>query len=249
VSEFVEDRSVLSRPAPSPDAVVRYGELAENIADVRYGKKEPSHRPLAILIHGGFWRPAFDRMHTSPMSAAIAAAGWTVASIEYRRIPGNPNAMLDDVRRAILQLPLMTNQHNGQAIVLGHSAGGHLALWAAVACAPLLIGALALAPAADLQYGYDNAIGDGAVRAFLGSPPDQHRDFDPCRMACPSIATTIIHGKQDAIAPLAMSENYLSRHQTTRVVRLDNCGHFAVIDPLSDAWPSVIAELERLSAA
>ncbi len=184
------------------------------------------------------------------MAAAIAAAGWSVASIEYRRIPGHPDTMLDDVSDAIVQLPLLVKQHSGKTIVIGHSAGGHLALWAAVKCAtPVLIGALALGPACDLQYGYDNAIGDGAVLAFLGVPPTERSDVDPCQMPTPYIATTIIHGKQDVIAPIAMSDNYLAQHAGIRLVRLDDCGHFAVIDPLSTAWPQVIEELNRLSTS
>jgi acetyl esterase/lipase len=247
MSEFVDDRSVLARPARMPDEVVRYGDLAEHIADVRFGKDTATRRPLIILIHGGFWRPAFDRMHTGPMAVAIVDAGWTVASIEYRRIPGNPDATFDDVGSAISKVPSLVKRHNGKAIVIGHSAGGHLTLWAAVKCASSLIGALALGPAADLQYGYDHAIGSGAVLAFLGVPPAERSDVDPCVMASPQIATTIIHGLQDVIAPIAMAENYQLQHPNTRVVRLDQCGHFAVIDPLSTAWPHVIEELNRLS--
>jgi acetyl esterase/lipase len=247
VTDFVEDRAVLTRPAAPPDTVLRYGDLAEQVADVRFGKNNSTQRPLIILIHGGFWRPQYDRAHTGPMAVAIADAGWTVASIEYRRIPGNPDATLDDVTQAISQLPTLVQRHNGKAIAIGHSAGGHLTLWAAVNCATSLIGAVALGPAADLQYGFENAIGSGAVLAFLGVPPAERSDVDPCRMASPTTATTIIHGIQDAIAPIAMAENYQTRHPNTRVVRLNECGHFAVIDPLSNAWPQVIEELNRLS--
>jgi acetyl esterase/lipase len=247
MTAFVDDRSVLSRKAAPPDEVVRYGELDEQIADVRFGKDNAAQRPLIILIHGGYWRPSIDRTHTGPMADAIAAAHWTVASIEYRRIPGNPNATLDDVADAILQLPALIKYHNGKVIVIGHSAGGHLTLWAAVQYAKFLIGAIALGPAADLQYGYDHAIGNGAVLAFLGAPPKERTNVDPCAMLSPTIATTIIHGGQDAIAPIAMAENYVARHPSTRFARLDNCGHFAVIDPLSAAWSRVIEELNRLS--
>jgi acetyl esterase/lipase len=245
---FVDDRTVLSRKSAPPDEVIRYGELEEQIADVRFGKGDAAQRPLIVLIHGGFWRPAIDRTHTGPMADAIAAANWTVASIEYRRIPGIPDATFDDIAGAISRLPPLIKHHNGKAIVMGHSAGGHLALWAAVQCAESLVGAVALGPAADLQYGYDHAIGDGAVLAFLGVPPKERSNVDPCAMPSPTIATTIIHGVQDAIAAISMSENYAARHPSTRFVRLDNCGHFAVIDPLSSVWSQVVAELNSLSA-
>jgi acetyl esterase/lipase len=247
VTQFVDDRSVLSRKAAPPDEVVRYGDLPEQIAEVRFGKNNAEQRPLIILIHGGFWRPPIDRTHTGPMAEAIAA-NWSVASIEYRRIPGNPDSTFQDVTSAVSLLRSLVKQHNGKSIVIGHSAGGHLALWAAVKCAASLVGAVALGPAADLQYGYDHAIGDGAVLAFLGAPPQERSDVDPCAMPSPSIATTIIHGRQDATASIAMSENYLARHASARLVRLDDCGHFAVIDPLSAAWPRVINELNNLAA-
>jgi acetyl esterase/lipase len=249
VTPFVDDRSVLARPATPPNAVVRYGDLDEQIADVRYGQTGREQRPLIILIHGGFWRPQFDRLHTGPMAVAIAEAGWTIASIEYRRLPGNPDATLSDVAAAVSGLPSLIDHHNGKAIVVGHSAGGHLTLWAAVKCAKALVGAVALGPAADLQYGYDKGIGNGAVLAFLGVPPAERGDVDPCLLASPQIATTIIHGVQDATAPIIMSENYTARHPNTQLVRLEQCGHFAVIDPLSNAWPSVTNEINQLSAS
>jgi acetyl esterase/lipase len=247
VTSLVDDRSVLSRKAAPPEAVVRYGELVEQIADVRFGKGNSEQRPLLILIHGGYWRPSIDRTHSGPMADAIAAANWTVASIEYRRLPGHPNATFGDVTDAISRLPTLVKHHNDKAIVIGHSAGGHLALWAAAQCANTLLAAVALGPAADLQYGYDHAIGDGAVLAFLGVPPKERSNVDPCLMTSPTIATTIIHGVQDATAPIAMSENYVARHPSTRFVRVENCGHFALIDPLSTIWPRVVAELNNLS--
>jgi acetyl esterase/lipase len=244
VNGFVEDRSVLTRPATPPDAVVSYGERDENIADVRYGKVGAANHPLVIFIHGGFWRPQFDRSHASSMCAAIAGAGWTTAAIEYRRIPGNPDATLEDVNLAVAKLPSLVSQHGGKIILSGHSAGGHLALWAGVKCASIeLAGVLALGPVADLQSAYATGIGDHAVRAFLGCSPDERVGIDPARMPTPTTAVTLIHGIQDAIAPIALSENYAARHQGARLVPIENCGHFALIDPMSAAWPRVIAEL------
>lgn len=244
---FVEDRSVLTRSASSPNAVVRYGELPEQIADVHYGKRNAEHRPLVVVIHGGFWRPAFDRTHTGPMCEAIANAGWTVASIEYRRIPGQPDLTIEDVSDAVAKVPTLTQHHSGQIIVMGHSAGGHLCLYAAANARSALIGALALAPAADLQMAEQLNLGDGAAAAFLDVPAIKRADLDPARMPSPTIATTIVHGLQDAIVPIAVAESYAAKHAKTRMVRIDECGHFAVIDPLSSAWPTVINELRRFT--
>ncbi len=158
--------------------------------------------------------------------------------------------MVNDVCLAIAQLPKLVQQHSTDVIVMGHSAGGQLALCAAVKCSSSkLIGALALGPIADLQYAYDNGIGDKAVSAFLGGPPSTHRDLDPCQLPSATIGITIVHGVQDAIAPLAMSENYLSHHANARLVKVESCGHFALIDPQSAAWPIVVEELAELSSS
>jgi acetyl esterase/lipase len=248
MAEFLEDFSVVTRPAPPPDTVVSYGSLDDQVADVRVGTDHPARRPLVIVIHGGNWRPQTDRSHTGPMCAAIAEGGWTNASIEYRRTPGAPRETLDDVALAISSLPTLVREHSGRAVAVGQSAGGHLVLWAAVNCASTLGGVLALAPISDLQWGYANAPGDNAIADFLGSSPSGHPDVDPVQMPDAPIPVTIVHGLQDAIAPITMSENYTTRHTAARLVRVEDCGHMAPVDPLSSAWATVIEELQRLTA-
>ena len=85
---FVDDRSVLTRAVAPPDTTVSYGAMPEHVADVRFGDERAIHRPLVVIVHGGFWRPTIDRAHTGPMAVALAERGWTVAAIEYRRVPG-----------------------------------------------------------------------------------------------------------------------------------------------------------------
>jgi acetyl esterase/lipase len=247
VTAFVEDRSVLTRPARSPDAVVRYGELLEHCADVRFGTSRAAQLPLVLMIHGGFWRPAFDRTHTGPMCEALANAGWTTASMEYRRIPGNPDATLADLLLGFAKTPRLIERHNGRVIAMGHSAGGHLALWLAAQPTITLTGVLALAPVADLQFAYDKELGAGAAQAFLGVEAAARKDLDPCSLPDAKCAVTIVHGDRDAPVPIAASERYVARHSGTRLVRVSQCGHFGVIDPLHAAWPRVIEELESLS--
>ena len=243
-----EDRSVLTRPAPPPDAVVAYGDGPEQIADVRYGHGGRTDLPLVIVLHGGYWRPAYDRVHTGPMTDALAARGWTVAAPEYRRIPGNPDAMLEDIRRAVVTLPEALDRHDGRFIAIGHSAGGHLALWAAATLAlPRLLGVLALAPVADLALAHRLALGDGAVEAFLGTAPEQRPDIDPRLLDSPVVDIEIVHGEQDEVVPPEVSESYVARHQRTRLTFVGGCGHFQLIDPLSAAWPDVLDAVQRLS--
>lgn len=245
---LIEDDSVLTRPAAAPDSTVAYAPGAERIADIRIGKGTPDRRPLVVLVHGGFWRPAYDRAHVGPMSVALASAGWTVATIEYRRIPGKPDDTLEDVGRAVEALPALVNQYNGQLVLIGHSAGGHLVLWAGAATSsPRVVGVLALAPAADLQLSQERNLGGGAVRAFLGVAAQERRDVDPKLLPTPRAAVTIVHGELDDTVPPEVSRSYVATHRDTRLVELPATGHYAVIDPLSNAWVTVIAELARFS--
>jgi acetyl esterase/lipase len=244
---FTEDRSVLSRTVVPPDASVTYGALPEHVADVRFGDERAIHRPLVLIVHGGFWRPEYDRAHTGPMAVDLAREGWTVAAIEYRRVPGQPDATIDDVREAIASLPEKIAKHDGRVLVMGHSAGGHLALWAASARpTEKLIGALALGPAADLRLAHSRGLGDGAALAFLGVDPEQRADLDPKRMPSPQIKTTIVHGIEDEIVPVALAESYVESHPQVKLLRLRDAGHFAVIDPHSPVFRTVRGELESL---
>jgi acetyl esterase/lipase len=239
---------VLSRPATPPDETVAYGSEPEQIADVRFGGEPASRRPLVVLVHGGFWRPTIDRAHTGPMAVALAAAGWTVAAIEYRRVPHHPNLTIDDVASSLQTLSAKVRQHDGRMLIVGHSAGGHLTLWAA-AKRPnrQLIGALALGPAADLQLANELNLGDGAVLLFLGEDPKNRTDIDPKRMPSPTINVTVVQGDEDDIVPIAVAESYVATHPKTRFVKVHGAGHFAVIDPLSPVWPLIVEELERLA--
>jgi acetyl esterase/lipase len=243
-----DDRSVLSRPATPPDETIAYGTEPDQIADVRFGGEEAVQRPLVILIHGGFWRPTIDRTHTGPMAVAMAEAGWTVAAIEYRRIPHHPNVTVDDVTAALKVLPGKVRQHDGRVIVMGHSAGGHLTLWAASKRPnPQVMGALALAPAADLQLANQLNLGEGATLLFLGEEPKHRTDLDPKRMPSPTIPVTIVHGEEDEVVPSSLADSYAATHPKTRLVKLRGIGHFAVIDPLTPVWTVVLEQLDDLA--
>ncbi|MBO9664128.1 alpha/beta hydrolase [Dokdonella sp.] len=243
-----EDESVLERSAAPPDAVVAWGDGPDQVADVRHGGERAARRPLLAIVHGGFWRPRYDRTHTGPMAEALAAAGWHVASLEYRRIPGTPGASVADVATALAALPAMIGGHAGEVVAIGHSAGGHLVLLAATKPPPRLRGVLALAPVADLRLAQTLNLGDGAVAAFLGADAAARSDLDPRRLADPVVATAIVHGEEDETVPLAVAQSYLAAHAQVSLEALPGCGHYEVIDPLSRAWPRVAAAIERLGA-
>lgn len=246
----MEDRSVLTRPTPEPELTLRYGAAPEQVADVWPGDSRAAGRPLAVMIHGGFWRPEYDRAHTRPLAAALRGAGWTVVSIEYRRSPANPDLTLADVGAALIAATGVDAPHNGSTVVLGHSAGGHLALWAAAAApAPGLVGTVALAPVADLELAHRLNLDGGAVADFLGGSPDGRPDLDPVRMAAPASAVVIVHGGQDEVVPPKVGESYAAAHPATRWLPVAGAGHYALIDPLSAAWPVVVGTLAAFDGA
>src|SRR6185503_20717249 len=117
------------------------------------------------------------------------------------------------------------------------SAGGHLALWAAAAApAPGLVGTVALAPVADLGAADRAALGDGAVRDFLGGSPDGRPDLDPVRLDTPDTPVLIVHGERDAIVPVAQAHRYRQAHPRTEIDVVPGAAHFSLIDPLGPAW-------------
>jgi acetyl esterase/lipase len=238
----VDDDSVLTRPAPEPDVVVSWGPGERDIAEVQLGGDD---RPLVLLVHGGFWRPTYDCTHLRAMAHGIAAEGYTAAALEYRRIPGNPDATLADVRVALRVLPVeLRGRHDGRVVVMGHSAGGHLALWAAsVAPASGLVATVALAPVADLVAADAAGLGSGAVRDFLGTDPATRGDLDPARVVSASTPVTLLHGADDDVVPVGQSQAYGVAHPQAVVRALPGVGHFGLIDPGSSAWPFVVGAL------
>lgn len=256
VAPDTEDRSVLTRVAPAPDSEIAYGPLPDQVADCFLSADLglATARPLLLLMHGGYWRPRYDREHLRTFAAALAAAGWQVVSIEYRRIPGDPDAMVADVRAAIENLPDQIAGHNGEVIMIGHSAGGHLALWAAAQVAlaehsrTQITGVIALAPVSDLELAQQLDLNDGGVRAFLGCPAQERADLNPMYLA-PLCPITCLHGNLDSLVPITLSRNYVAAHagSTVNLVEIEGIAHFELIDPSSIAWPVVLDALRSIS--
>jgi acetyl esterase/lipase len=244
---------VLSRPAPPPDVVLRYGDHPDHVIDLRL--PAGGARKLVIFLHGGFWRAAFDRSHTGPLAADLAGRGYAVACVEYRRV-GQPGGgwpgTLDDVEAALAALPGLVRPHADPAgaVLAGHSAGGHLALLNAAT--PGLAGVVALAPVADLAAAYHTGIGAGAVALLLGGGPDEvperYDRADPARRGPVPVPTEIIHGDLDDRVPLSISTGYADAVGGTRcrLRVLPGEDHFGVIDPLSTAWPHVVGAVEGM---
>lgn len=245
---MAESRDVLTRPAPPPDVTLAYGPHPEHVIDVRLPARLPA--PITVIVHGGFWRAAYDRTHTGPMASALAAAGYVVATPEYRRVGqegGGWPGTLDDVAAALDAAPgLLAPYGTEPPIWMGHSAGGHLVLWAAARPGAPTRAVIPLGACADLTLAAELGLGDGATQALLGGGPDEVPDryaaADPARLPPPAVPITLVHGADDQVVPVEVARSYAAK--TGAPLReLPGTGHFALIDPLSSAWPHVIDAL------
>jgi acetyl esterase/lipase len=238
------NRDITTLPPVPASERIRYGKDPSQFFDL-FRPDGPS-RGSAMMIHGGFWRARYDLQHASHLCAALAHQGITVASLEYRRVgepgggwPGTYEDMLagfDSVLK-LLGEPLA---------VLGHSAGGHLALRLSADRKPA--GIIALAPVADLIQAYELNLSDGAVVEFLGdtpeNAPDRYRDAD-AKTHASSVRRFLIHGEKDDVVPISLSFSYLEARSADRpdvvLAKLSLADHFDLIDPetTSGAWETV----------
>ena len=261
----MSSEDILSQPPPPADARISYGSDPLQFFDLRLPpstlvgqgftpEREPQRAgsafPLALVIHGGFWRAKYDLTHAGHLCAALASAGIATANVEYRRV-GNPGGgwpgSLEDVEAALRSISNAATDHHlnlKRIVVMGHSAGGHLAL-ALASRNPEIRGVVALAPVSDLRRAYELHLSNDAVAEFIGGTlaeiPKSYAEASPSELAI-SVPQVIIHGTHDDTVPFAMSRSYAESKrklgENVRLVELD-CGHFELIDPSSTAWPSV----------
>ncbi|MBA3530766.1 MAG: alpha/beta hydrolase [Ardenticatenales bacterium] len=221
--------------------------------------------PVVIVIHGGFWRARYDLTHIRPLCEALTAAGVATWSIEYRRI-GNPGGgwpgTLLDVAQAASHLRTLALDYPldlARVVAMGHSAGGHLALWLAGAARvpagdplhvvePLPIhAAISLAGVADLRRAWELRLSNNVVEDFLGGAPAQvperYDSSSPIELLPLGAKQVLIHGVEDDIVPIEISRRY--HEAATRLGdevalhELPRLGHFEPIEPGSAAWPAV----------
>ena len=217
------------------------------------------------MIHGGFWKAAYKADLGAPLAADLAERGWAAWNLEYRRVGnggGNP-ATLDDVAAGIDRLADVPDLDLTTVVTLGHSAGGHLAVWAAgrartqrwsevrvpVTAVVSQAGVLDLAAAARERLGSD------AVAGMLGEPwvdvADRERtDVDPLSQVPLDVPVWCVHGKGDDMVPISQSHTYVDAARAAGaeadLVAVDG-DHFVVLDVSSDAWTRTLEVLDRLA--
>jgi acetyl esterase/lipase len=261
----VSFNQVSALPTVEPDAVYRYGEAPQQFGEL-WLPEPPSHpgHPLVILIHGGCWLNEFDVSHSRAMSMALAAEGYAVWSIEYRRIgdPGGgwPGTFEDiglgvDFVQQLAAHPVDLNR----IVLVGHSAGGHLALWASAragfsadhplytAGATQALGAVGLAAIVDLEsYARGSSSCEKAAVKLMGGAPEEllarYKMASPIRLGLLE-NTLLIQGTEDRIVPVEHLDGLPDRD---RIVRIPGAGHFDLIHPGSDAWSTVTNALRGM---
>ncbi len=242
---------ILNLPPPPADARVSYGAANQQFGDLRLPKTK-GFRPLVMNIHGGFWRNKYDLAHAGHLCAALTAKGLATWNLEYRRVGDEGGAWpgtFHDIRdgyRFITQLADKYNFDKNRVVVMGHSAGGHLALCLA-GHEPSIKRVISLAGVVDLQRAWDLHLSNNAVAEFLGGPPEQvpehYQEADPMRLDIPAAKQWLVHGALDDVVPVDFSRIYYrrktERREHVQFVEIDKAGHFDMIDPRSAAWSRI----------
>lgn len=232
--------------------VEQYGELPRQKGEWWLPPDAPTGRlRTVVLVHGGYWRDSYDLSLEDAVAADLAARGFLVWNVDYRPSTAPWPATLTDTAAAYDHLA--TGRHAervdlARVSVVGHSAGGHLALWLSSRTAqtpggprtgpePAVV--VAQAPVAALADGAREGLGGGAVIALVqGSPqdaPDRYAVADPIALLPTGVRTVCIHAPGDGLVPISQSEKYVAAAGSgAELIRFDG-GHFEHLDPRSQA--------------
>jgi acetyl esterase/lipase len=244
-------------PVAAPDSTetIRYGDDPSQLVELTRPAGTP--RGVVVVVHGGFWKAAYDLSLGRPLAEDLVQRGWAALNVEYRRVgpPGTEGGgggvpqTLDDVRAAIATLD-ETGLDLSTLVTLGHSAGGHLATWAGGAV-DAVTHVVSQAGVLDLVAADRDGLGGGAVAAFLGHPAGPaDADVDPRRQLPLGVPVWCVHATDDDVVPISQSRRYVAAATaagaTAELVEVDG-DHFTVIDPAGQAWARTVAVLDGIA--
>jgi acetyl esterase/lipase len=259
----------MEQPRQTPDATVRYGPASSQVVEVFLPKGAGPH-PVVILLHGGCYRAELEGLpQTGGIARDLAKRGFAVWNVEYRRFgedgAGYPGTF-DDVATAVDRIrdeAARWRLDTGRVIALGHSAGGHLALWAAAraklpAASPLhrpdplrISAVISLAGIGDLEGQGDvfaRACGADTFQRLLGPQP-AYADTSPARLLPTGSRVVMVHGAFDHVMPpftgRAYAEQVRKAGGVAEVLVIPDAGHFDVVIPTTPAWRMVADRVEQ----
>lgn len=249
------------RPRPS-DRTLSYGPGTERVMEIWDGDPDRT----VVVIHGGFWAAQYDRAHIRPLCGALSDRGYLTVALEYHRVgqsDGGWPGTFDDIAAGLDALPKLTG--STAAVLVGHSAGGHLALWAALrdrlpenapgaSAEPYRPdGVVSLAGVCDLDTGYRLDLGGGAVGRLLGGSPDEvperYQAADPMRLLPIDTRCVLVHGDRDDRVPLEISRRFRdAAGDGVRLTTLADTGHFELVDPTAATFAVLLDAIETAGA-
>jgi len=221
-------------PPPAADERLAYGPEPLQFGDLRRAERDV----LAIVLHGGSWKATYNLTHLGHLCVALREAGVATFNVEYRRV-GDPRDGWHDSLDDVLLAVDFARSLAPRLLLVGHSAGGHLALLAA---ARRKLPVVALAAVSDPETWANDA-----VEAFFGGEPP--RAGSPLAQLPLGVPQVLAHGTLDDVVPFEQSARYAKAAAgEAELIPLDGAGHFEPIDPLSPQWPVVAAAIERVFA-
>ncbi|MDI1325822.1 MAG: alpha/beta hydrolase [Brevundimonas sp.] len=261
---------LLNQPRQSGDRRIAYGADPLQFGELWVPKSGRRH-PVIVLIHGGCWRadlPGTELM--DHMAADLRDRGYAVWNLEYRRIGhsgGGYPGTFQDVAAGLDYLRVLAPKYGldlRRVAVSGHSAGGHLAIWAAArdrlpesspsrVADPLPVrGVVSLAAIADLrayrETGPDACGGPPTIDSLVGVQETNGRevfaDTSPPSLLPLGDRQVVVSGALDHIVPPRFGQAYAaaaaSAGDPATSVVLEGAGHFELIDPTSAVWPRIL---------
>lgn len=255
---------ILSLTPPPADKRVPYGNDPNQFFDLRLPKGKQGLLPLVMNIHGGYWRAKYNLEHAGHLCAALTNSGFATANIEYRRVGNEGGAWpgtFEDVRTSFSYFRQNARQLGidpQKIVVMGHSAGGQLALCLA-AHEKTVESVISLAGVVDLQRAYQLHLSNDAIVEFLrGTPkevPDHYREADPMQLSILHAKQYLIHGSVDDTVPCEFSRDYVAakskrpapEKEEAHLVEIAGASHFDLIDPRTSAWAQVIETVRKLT--
>jgi len=268
-------QDLLALPVTAPDHRIAYGPDPSQYGELRLPAGRGPY-PVAILIHGGCFKAAYaNARDLAPMGDALKADGIATWNIEYRRLGeaagGWPGTYLD-VASATDHLRVLAEQHNldlGRVVVVGHSAGGHLAMWAAArsrvptasslhVANPLPVrGVVDLAGPVDMSAnisGYEALCRDTVITSLLGgSPaavPERYAEASAMKLLPLGVPQVLIWGEHEDFVPQPLVEAYAQAAaragDRVRLIVIPGVGHFEIASPGASTWPRVKSVIRSL---